>query len=346
MSDTSTGSGSDGTTGGTTDGTTGGTTGGTTDGSAGTGPGREPASVLSDLGPEPGARRSRLPWIVGTAAVAVIAVVVAVFWVNRGDAQASGKYSAADRPLRVFASVTPHAEILKYVDGTLAKGAFSLKIVEESDGVNGNDVVEHGDADASYFEHVPYLNSDTKDKGYTDLKVAATVHVEPYGIYSAKYKTLADVPDGGLVLLSNNVSNFARGLYLLQAAGLITVDHRFGDTSADALTITEKNIVGNPKHLKFQQVEPAQIPRSLPDAALGLVNGNVALEAGLTPSKDALFLEKGEGNPYANILVVPAALTDDPRVRKLTEILSGPEVADFIATKYPGSVLPVNKGSR
>ena len=169
--------------------------------------------------------------------------------------------------------------------------------------------------------------------------------LEPYGIYSTKYKSFSEVPDGGLVLLSNNVSNFARGLYLLQEAGLIKVDHQFGDTTADALTITEKNIVSNPKHLKFQQVEPAQIPRSLPDAALGLLNGNIALESGRTPSKDALLLEKGQGNPYANILVVPAALKDDPRVKALSKILEGPEVADFIAQKYPGSVLSVNKGS-
>jgi len=302
------------------------------------------ASVLTELQPEPSGRRRRgLFWIAGVAALAVVALVAGLVWANRGDS--GGKYSASGEPLRVFASVTPHAEILKYVNDTLAKGAFSLKIIEESDGVDGNDVVEHGDADASYFEHVPYLNSDTKDKGFTDLKVAATVHIEPYGIYSKKYKSFSDVPDGGLVLLSNNVSNFARGLYLLQAAGLIKVDHQFGDTSADALTITEKNIVDNPKHLKFQQVEPAQIPRSLPDAALGLVNGNIALEAGLTPSKDALLLEKGEGNPYANILVVPDALKDDARVVALKKILEGPEVADFIAKKYPGSVLPVNKGS-
>lgn len=120
------------------------------------------------------------------------------------------------------------------------------------------------------------------------------------------------------------------------------MDHKFGDASTEALTITEKNIVGNPKHLRFQQVESAQIPRSLPDAALGLINGNVALESGLTPSKDARFLEKGEGNPYGNILVVPAALKDDPRVKALAAALSGPQVAAFIAKKYPGSVIPVN----
>jgi len=304
-----------------------------------------PVTPLEELEPEANPRRRRLTWIIAALAAVVVAVAVGLVWANHDDAAAGGKYSAADKPLRVFASVTPHKEILTYVNDTLAKGAFTLQIIEESDGVNGNDVVEHGDADASYFEHVPYLNSDTKDKGYTDLKVAATVHIEPYGIYSKKHTSLDQVPDGGLVLLSNNVSNFARGLYLLQSAGLITVSHQFGDTSADALSITEKDIVSNPKHLRFQQVEPAQIPRSLPDADLGLVNGNVALEAGLKPSKDALLLEKGAGNPYANILVVPAALQNDKRVTALAKILQGPEVADFIAKTYPGSVLPVNKGS-
>jgi D-methionine transport system substrate-binding protein len=298
---------------------------------------------LTDLEPE--GHRSRGKVVV--AAVVALALVAGGLllwrpWASSGD---NGKYSAADAPLRVFASVTPHAEILKYVQDNLAKGDFSLQVIEETDGVNGNDVVEHGDADVSYFQHVPYLNSDSKDKGYTDLKAAATVHVEPYGIYSDKLTSLDQVPDGGLVLLSNNVSNVARGLYLLQEAGLITLPYKYGDTSSQALTITENDIVDNPKNLTFRQVEPAQIPRSLPDAALGLINGNVALEAGLTPSKDALLLEKAQGNPYANILTVPDALADDPRVQRLSEILEGPEVAAFIDKTYPGSVIPVAGGN-
>jgi D-methionine transport system substrate-binding protein len=312
---------------------------------AGTGPGAAENTTDSArrLGEELPTRRRRgwLPWLIGAAVLIVLGAAVAVFAGSRGDDQATGKYSAADKPLRIFASVTPHAEILRYVNDKLANGKYSLQVIEETDGVNGNDVVEHGDADASYFEHVPYLRSDTTAKGFTDLAVAATVHVEPYGIYSSKYKNVADVPAGSLVLLSNNVSNFARGLYLLQNAGLITLDHQFGDSSTDALTITEKNIVSNPKQLRFQQVEPAQIPRSLPDAALGLINGNVALEAGLTPSKDALLLEKAEQNPYANVLVVPSALRDDPRVKGLADALQSAEVATFIAQKYPGSVVPV-----
>jgi len=168
--------------------------------------------------------------------------------------------------------------------------------------------------------------------------------VEPYGIYSNTVTDLTQVPDGGLVLLSNNVSNVARGLYLLQEAGLITLPYPYGDTSSEALTIDENDIVDNPKNLTFRQVEPAQIPRSLPDAALGLINGNVALEAGLTPSEDALLLEQAAGNPYANILTVPDALADDPRVQRLSEILEGPEVAQYISATYPGSVIPVAGG--
>jgi D-methionine transport system substrate-binding protein len=298
---------------------------------------------LTDLEPEGRKGRGK---VVIAAVVAVVVLVVGGLLVWRPWASAdNGKYSAADAPLRVFASVTPHAEILKYVQDNLAKGDFDLQVIEETDGVNGNDVVENGDADVSYFQHVPYLNSDSKDKGYTDLKAAATVHVEPYGIYSDKLTSLERVPDGGLVLLSNNVSNVARGLYLLQEAGLITLPYKYGDATPEALTITENDIVDNPKNLTFRQVEPAQIPRSLPDAALGLINGNVALEAGLTPSEDALLLEKADGNPYANILTVPDALADDPRVQRLSEILEGPEVAAFINKTYPGSVIPVAGGN-
>ena len=171
---------------------------------------------LTDLEPE--GRKGRGKVVI--AAVVALALVLGGLLIWRPWASGdNGKYSAADAPLRVFASVTPHADILKYVQDNLAKGDFDLQVIEETDGVNGNDVVEHGDADVSYFQHVPYLNSDSKDKGYTDLKAAATVHVEPYGIYSDKLTSLDQVPDGGLVLLSNNVSNVARGLYLLQEAG-------------------------------------------------------------------------------------------------------------------------------
>lgn len=294
-----------------------------------------------------GLRRGlRARTLVIAASVLLVVVAIGIAIVARSADAGSGKYSAADQPLRVFASVAPHAEILKYVNDELANGAFELEIIEETDGVNGNDIVENGDADASYFQHVPYLNSDTQDKGYTDLTVAATVHIEPYGIYSSTLTSLENFPHNGLALLSNNVSNFARGLYLLQDAGLITLDHQRDDSSSDALTITEENIVDNPYHLTFQQVEPAQIPRSLPDATIGLINGNVALEAGLTPSEDALALESATDNPYANIVVVPTALENDPRVTELSKILEGPEVADFITSNYPGSVLPVNSGSK
>jgi D-methionine transport system substrate-binding protein len=304
-------------------------------------PAGQPSSgdaLLTEL--EPTGSPSRRRQLVAVGLVLVLALAGLLIW-RPWSAQAASKYSAADRPLRIFASVTPHAQILNYVAQNLASKDLKVTVIEETDGVNGNDVVEHGDADVSYYEHVPYLNSDSADKGYTDLQVAATVHVEPYGIYSSKYTALSQVPDGGLVLLSNNVSNFARGLYLLQDAGLITLNHKFGDTSAAALKITEKDIVTNPKHLQFRQVEPAQIPRSLPDAAIGLINGNVALEAGLNPAKDALLLEKAAGNPYGNILVVPKALADDPRVKELSTILEGPQVAAYITAHYPGSVIPV-----
>ncbi len=311
---------------------------------------------MSDSTPEPSAaasltdrparpQRGRFrprTWLIGGGVIVVLVVALVLALSLRSN---GGKYSASDKPLRVFASVTPHTDILKYVNDHLANGKFTLKIIEETDNVDGNDVVEHGDADANYFQHVPYFNSDTADKGYKDLKIVASVHIEPYGIYSSTVKNLSDVPHGGLVLLSNNTSNFARGLYLLQAAGLIKLDHAQGDTSPGAFAITEKNIVDNPHHLTFKQVDPAQIPRSLPDAALGLINGNVALEAGLTPAKDALFLESGTNNPYANVLVVPTKLADDPRVKALAQILTGPQVADYITQHYPGSVLPVNKGS-
>ena len=221
---------------------------------------------LTDLEPEGRKGRGRIV----IAAVVALALVLGGLLIWRPWASGdNGKYSAADAPLRVFASVTPHADILKYVQDNLAKGDFDLQVIEETDGVNGNDVVEHGDADVSYFQHVPYLNSDSKDKGYTDLKAAATVHVEPYGIYSDKLTSLDQVPDGGLVLLSNNVSNVARGLYLLQEAGLITLPYKYGDASSR----------GTDDHRERHRRQPEE-----PDLPPGRAGPDPAVAARMPPS--------------------------------------------------------------
>eukprot|EP01132_Coremiostelium_polycephalum_P016800 gene16801-20170_t len=185
--------------------------------------------------------------------------------------------------------------------------------------------------------HLPYLHSQEQALGQK-FTVAATVHIEPLGIYSHRHTSFAQVPDKGTVAVPNNVTNLSRALYLLQANGLITLKPGFNDPAKDQAT--PKDIAENPRHLKILEIESPQIPRALDDVDLAVINGNYALEAGLSPAKDALGLEKAQGNPYANILVTTPKLQDDPRIKQLAKDLNSPEVAKFITEKYAGSVIP------
>lgn len=257
--------------------------------------------------------------------LAGVALSLSLAW---GTAQAEA--------LRIAADPVPHSEILNYVKKLDPK--LDIKIVELTSGANANELLASGDVDANYFQHVPYLKSQEKALGKT-FAVAATVHIEPLGIYSHKYKDFKSVPDGATVAVPNNVTNLSRALFLLQSQGLIKLDAKFTDPASTLAT--PKDIVENPKHLKILEVESPQIPRSLDDVALAVINGNYALEAGLSPAKDALGLESAEHNPYANILVTNPSLANDPRIKELAKDLTSPQVAEFIRKTYNGSVIPV-----
>ncbi|MDR3434862.1 MAG: MetQ/NlpA family ABC transporter substrate-binding protein [Rouxiella aceris] len=245
----------------------------------------------------------------------------------------------AAEPLRVAADPVPHAEILAYVQKI--DPGLDLKVIEIPNGVNSNELLQHGDVDANYFQHRPYLLSQEKALG-VKFTVAAEVHIEPLGVYSSKYKKLSQVPQNATVAVPNNETNLSRALYLLQDQGLITLKPGFSDPAKNQAT--PKDIASNPKNIKILEVESPQIPRSLPDVDLAVINGNYALEAGLDPAKDALGLEKAKGNPYANIVVTSEKLANDPRIKRLAKDLASPQVAQFITDKYHGSVLPVAAG--
>ena len=248
---------------------------------------------------------------------------------------ASFNVSAADA-LRVAADPIPYAQILEYVQKL--DPSLKLKIIEIPSGVNSNELLAHGDVDANYFQHLPYLASQEQALGQK-FTVAATVHIEPLGIYSRRHKSFDQVPDKGTVAVPNNVTNLSRALYLLQANGLIKLKPGFNNPATDQAT--PKDIAENPKQLKILEIESPQIPRSLDDVDLAVINGNYALDAGLVPAKDALGLETATNNPYANILVTTPALLNDPRIQRLAKDLLSPEVATFINERYSGSVIPV-----
>jgi D-methionine transport system substrate-binding protein len=248
---------------------------------------------------------------------------------------ACGESSSAggDDTLKVGVSPVPHAEILTYVKDDLAAAeGLELEIVEFNDYIQPNVALREKQIDANYFQHVPYLEEEVAAKGY-EFTALKPVHIEPLGIYSKKVKSLAEVPAGGVVAIPNDPSNSGRALNLLARNDLITLKEGVG------VKATEKDIATNPKNLKFSALEAAQLPRSLEDTAISVINGNYAIETGLSPAEDALALEDGKDNPYANLVVVRTGDEADARVTKLEKLLHSAEVKKFITDKYQGSVL-------
>ncbi|MDD5367756.1 MAG: MetQ/NlpA family ABC transporter substrate-binding protein [Anaerolineaceae bacterium] len=236
--------------------------------------------------------------------------------------------------LKVGVSPVPHGEILKFIkDNLAAKEGLDITIVEFTDYVQPNLALQDGQIDANYFQHVPYMEDFGKEHKI-DLVAVAKVHIEPLGIYSKKIKSLKDVPDKAIVAIPNDATNSGRALHLLEANGLIKLK------ATATVKATVQDIAENPKNLQIKELEAAQLPRSLDDTTFSVINGNYALEAGFTPSKDALALESGENNPYANVLTVLKGHENDLGIQKLARLLTSPEVKKFIQDKYQGSVLP------
>ncbi|MFF5362249.1 MetQ/NlpA family ABC transporter substrate-binding protein [Streptomyces scabiei] len=238
-------------------------------------------------------------------------------------------------PLVVAASPTPHADILNFVKDKLAKDAgLDLEVKEFSDYVLQNPATQDGSVDANYFQNQPYLDDYNKKNG-THIVPVVTVHLEPLGLYSNKLKSKDDLKSGATVAVPNDTVNEARALKLLDSAGIITLKDGAGTDATPA------DITANPKKLKFKELEAAQTPRSLDDVDAAVINGNYALEADLSPADDALAVEPAKGNPNGNFLAVKEGNEDDPRVKKLAELLTSDEVRKFIEDKWSnGSVIP------
>jgi D-methionine transport system substrate-binding protein len=272
-------------------------------------------------------RRTLLPLLLLTVALAVAAC-------GSDDTSGSSSKANADAPLRVGATPVPHAEILKFVAKDLApKAGLKLEVKEFSDYVVPNTALADGQLDANYFQTPAYMKDQAKARGL-DLTSVVGVHIEPLGIYSKKAKSLGDVANGAKVALPNDAANENRALQLLVANKLITLKPDAGENA------TPKDIAENPKKLDFTEVDAAQTARALDDVDLAVVNGNYALEADLKPSEDALALEKAEGNPNENLLVTLKGQEEDPRIKKLAELLTSDDVKQFIEKTYDGAVIP------
>lgn len=234
--------------------------------------------------------------------------------------------------LSVAATAVPHAEILKAITPLLAEQGLELDVHVFSDYVQPNSQVVQKRIDVNYFQTEPYLESYNRDHG-SDLVTLVGVHVEPFGAYSKRYSTLAELPDEAEVVIPNDPSNNSRALILLDKAGLIELNDPANRLSS------LRDITANPKRLKFRELDSAMLPRVLEQVDLALINTNYALDAGLNPTRDALVIE-GSDSPYVNFLVGRPESRDDPRVKKLEAALTSPQVREFIEAKYAGAVIP------
>ena len=241
-------------------------------------------------------------------------------------------FAASAEKLTVAATPVPHAEILEFLKPELAKQGVELEVKVFTDYVQPNVQVAEKHLDANFFQHKPYLDEFNKGKG-TNLVVVTGVHIEPFGAYSQKVKKLADLKEGAQVAIPNDATNGGRALLLLDKAGLIKLK------DANNILATPRDIVENPKKLKFRELEAATLPRVLGQVDLALINTNYALQAKLNPVKDALAIE-GAQSPYVNILVARPDNKDSAAMKKLAAALNSPEVKKFIQDKYKGAVVP------
>lgn len=241
-----------------------------------------------------------------------------------------------DKTIIVGASSTPHAEILEVVKPLLEAKGYTLDIRVYSDYVLPNTSTESGDLDANYFQHTPYLDEFNASNG-THLVSVAKIHYEPYGIYAGTSKSLSEIPDGATIIIPNDGSNEARALYLLEANGLLTMKEGTG------MTATVKEIAENPHNYDVKEFEAALIPSNLTECAVAVINGNYAIEAGLSV-KNALAVEDKNSTAaqtYANILVVKEGNEKNAGILALAEALQSEEVRTFIESTYDGAVVPI-----
>ncbi len=242
--------------------------------------------------------------------------------------------------ITVAATAAPHAEILEEAKALLEEKGYDLQVEVFSDYVLPNEVVESGEMDANYFQHINYLNSFNEEQG-THLVNAGEIHYEPFGIYAGQKETLEDIEDGDTVAVPNDTTNEARALLLLEAQGWITLDPDAG------ITATPEDITDNPYNLEIEPFEAAQVARHIDEVSYVVLNGNYALEAGLNAGTDALTVESADSDAiaqYVNVIAVKEGNENEEKIQALVEVLKSDEIKEFIEKEYSGAVVPYEIG--
>ena len=237
--------------------------------------------------------------------------------------------------IKVAASATPHAELLEQVKPILAEQGIDLEITVFDDYVQPMNVVEDGEFDANYFAHVPYVEQFNAEQG-THIVNAGEIHYEPFGIYPGTKKALSELADGDVIAVPNDTTNEARALLLLQDNGIIKLKEGAG------LTATINDITENPKNIEIKELEAAQVARVIPEVAFVVLNGNYALEAGLSVAKDSIAFEASDSEAaktYVNIVAVKEGNENNAEIKALVDALKSDTIKQYIKDTYDGAVV-------
>ncbi len=267
-------------------------------------------------------------------ALAGVLVVGALTGCGSSKSESSEK-KTDDKKITVAASATPHAEILEEAKSLLKDKGYELEVKVFDDYVQPNNVVESGEFDANYFQHVPYLEQFNEEKG-THLVVAGKIHYEPFGIYPGTKKDLKDIAKGDKIAVPNDTTNEARALLLLQDNGIIKLKDGAG------IKATVNDIEENPNNIEIVELEAAQVPRVVNEVAYVVLNGNYALEANYTVKKDALAYEKSDSEAaktYVNVIAVKEGNENSKKIKALVDVLKSDSIKKFIDEKYDGAVI-------
>ena len=240
--------------------------------------------------------------------------------------------------ISVAASATPHAELLEQAKPILAEQGIELEIIIFDDYVQPMNVVEDGEIDANYFAHVPYVDEFNAEKG-THIVNVGGIHYEPFGIYPGTKASLSEVADGDVIAVPNDTTNEARALLLLQDNGIIKLKDGAG------LTATVNDIEENPNNVKIQELEAAQVARVKDEVAFVVLNGNYALEAGLSVGRDSIAFEASDSEAaktYVNIVAVREGNENNEAIKALVDVLKSDAIKQYINDTYDGAVVPFN----
>ena len=249
--------------------------------------------------------------------------------------EAKATESAEAKVIKVAASATPHAELLEQVKPILAEQGIDLQITVFDDYVQPMSVVESGEFEANYFAHVPYVDQFNAEQG-THIVNAGGIHYEPFGIYPGTKKALSEIAEGDVIAVPNDTTNEARALLLLQDNGLIKLKDGAG------LTATINDITENPNNIEIKELEAAQVARVIPEVAFVVLNGNYALEAGLSVAKDSIAFEASDSEAaktYVNIVAVKEGNENNAEIKALVDALKSDAIKTYIKDTYDGAVV-------